>query len=66
MIQVGSLDDPSCFQPQTELWLSSGYTWHSVNPDILKFEGRPITGVKDRLEAYFAARGSAFGSKPRD
>ena len=66
MIQVGSLDDPSCFQPQTELWLSSGHPWHSVNPDTLKFEERPITGVMDRLEAYFAARGSAFPPRPRD
>jgi hypothetical protein len=66
MIQVGSLDDPSCFEPQTELWLSSGYTWHSVNPNTLKFEGRPVTGVKDRLDAYFASRGSAFAFKPND
>lgn len=56
LIQVGSLDDPSCFEPQTELWLSSGYSWHSVNPSTLKFEGMPITGVKDRLDAYFASR----------
>jgi hypothetical protein len=56
MIQVGSLDDPSSFMPQTELWLSSSYSWHSVNSSTLKFEGRPITGVKDRLDAYFANR----------
>jgi hypothetical protein len=64
MIQVGSLDDPSYFQPETELWLSSGYPWHSANPGTVKFEGRPIAGVRDRLEAYFAARGSTFGFKP--
>jgi hypothetical protein len=58
MIQVGSLDDPSSFTPQTELWLSSGYSWHSLNPGTLKFEGRPITGVRDRLDAYFANRAS--------
>jgi hypothetical protein len=56
MIQVGSLDDPSSFAPLTELWLSSSYSWHSMNPNTLKFDGRPITGVKDRLEAYFAKR----------
>jgi hypothetical protein len=56
IIQVGSLDDPSCFEPQTEPWLSSGYSWHPVNPSTLKFECRPITGVKDRLDAYFASR----------
>ena len=66
MIQAGSLDDPSCFEPQTELWLSSGYPWHSINSGTLKFEGRPISGVKDRLEAYFAARGSTLLAKPRD
>jgi hypothetical protein len=56
MLQVGSLDDPSCFEPQTELWLSSGCSWHPVNPGTLKFEGRANTGVKDRLDAYFASR----------
>jgi hypothetical protein len=66
MIQVSSLDDPSWFQPETELWLSSGYRWHSVNPDTVKFEGRPLTGVRDRLEAYFATRGSAFGFPPQN
>ena len=66
MIQVGSLDDPSCFRPQTELWLSSAYPWHSLNTDTMKFDGRPITGVRDRLETYFSARGSTFAFKPRD
>jgi hypothetical protein len=56
MIQVGSLEDPSCFEPQTELWLARGYSWHSVNPHTLKFEQRPITGVRDRLDTYFANR----------
>ena len=56
MIQVASLDDPSCFEPQTELWLARGYSWHSTLPHTVKFEGRPLAGVKDRLDAYFANR----------
>ena len=64
MIQAGSLDDPSIFRPHTELWLSSGYCWHSTNPDTVKFEGRPLTGVRDRLDAYFASRETAAVSKP--
>jgi hypothetical protein len=66
MIQVGSLDDPSAFRPHTELWLGSSYSWHSLNPDTEKFDGRPIIGVRDRLEAYFARRGSAPAAKRRD
>jgi hypothetical protein len=56
MVQVASLDDPSIFDPQTELWLSRSHPWHSVNPNTTKFEGRPLSGVKDRLDAYFANR----------
>jgi hypothetical protein len=66
MIHVGSLDDPSHFEPQIELWLSDGFPWHSQNPNTMKFDGRPITGVKDRLDAYFAKRGSAFVFVPRN
>jgi len=59
MIQVGSLDDPSRFEPQSELWLSSGYSWHSTNPRTTKFRKGAVTGVLDRLDAYFAGRGRA-------
>jgi hypothetical protein len=65
MIHVGSLDDPSAFEPQTELWLSSGFHWHSKNPHTQKYDGKPITGVRDRLDAYFASRGSTFAFVPR-
>jgi hypothetical protein len=66
MLHVGSLDDPSRFEPQIELWLSDGFHWHSQNPNTVKFDGRPITGVKDRLDAYFTNRGSAFAFVPRN
>ena len=59
MIFVGSLDDPSAFKPQTELWLGSGQPWHSVNPDTLKLDGPPQSGVRDRLEAFRASRAKA-------
>ena len=59
MIFVGSLDDPSVFKPQTELWLGSGHPWHSVNPDTLKFDGPPLSGVRDRLAAFRESRAKA-------
>jgi hypothetical protein len=58
MIQVGSLDDPSQFEPQIEIWLSSGYPWHSTNPQAAKFKKGAVT-ILDRLDAYFAIRGRA-------
>ena len=56
MIQVGSLDDPSVFAPQTEVWMGSAHQWHSQCPATLKFDGPPLSGVRDRLDSYFAGR----------
>ena len=58
MIQAGSLDNPASFEPQTECWLGSAHPWHSINATTTKFDGRPLSGVKDRLDAYFARRAS--------
>jgi hypothetical protein len=58
-----SLDDPSPFQPTAEIWLSRAQPWHPVHPDTTKFEGPPLTGVKDKLDAYFSKRaGSSAAS----
>jgi hypothetical protein len=54
--KCGSMIDPSAFQPTTEIWLSRAKPWHPVHPGTMKFEGRPISGVKDKLDEYFAKR----------
>jgi len=64
IVHVGSLDDPSSFKPQTELWLSSAHPWHSLNPDTVKFNRGATTGVIDRLVTYFERRGIAFALVP--
>ena len=51
-----SLDDPSGFQPTVEIWLSRAQPWHPVHPETTKFEGPPLSGVKDKIDAYFAKR----------
>ena len=51
-----SLDDPSRFQPTAEVWLSRAQAWHPVHPDTTKFKGPPLTGVKDKVDEYFAKR----------
>ena len=57
-----SLDDPSAFQPTTEIWLSRAQPWHPVHPGTTKFDGRPLSGVKDKLDTYFAKRASSRGA----
>jgi hypothetical protein len=59
IVTVSSLDDPSGFQPATEIWLSRAQPWHPVHPGTTKFEGRPLNGVKDKLDEYFAKRASS-------
>jgi hypothetical protein len=57
-----SLDDPSAFQPTTEIWLSRAQAWHPVHPGTTKFDGRPLSGVTDKLREYFAKRASSGGA----
>jgi hypothetical protein len=59
IVAVSSLDDPSSFQPATEIWLSRALPWHPVHPGTTKFEGRPLCGLKDKLDEYFAKRASS-------
>jgi hypothetical protein len=55
LIQVGSLDDPSQFKPDQELWMCRADDWHSVLPETTKFEGAP-SGIRERVVKYFAER----------
>jgi hypothetical protein len=40
-IQAGSLDDPSCFKPQLDLYVASAQPWDYLNPKLLKFAKFP-------------------------
>jgi hypothetical protein len=55
LIQVGSLDDPSKFKPDQELWMCRADACHSVLPETTKFEGAP-SDIRERVVKYFAER----------
>lgn len=40
-IMAGSLDDPSWFQPEADLYTSSGQPWDYLNPDLPHFAKLP-------------------------
>jgi hypothetical protein len=40
-IQAGSLDDPSWFQPQADIYVASAQPWDYLNPDLPKFAKLP-------------------------
>ena len=44
MIQAGSLDDPSQFQPQMNIYTASAQPWDFMDPALPKFPGMPPTG----------------------
>lgn len=51
-----SLDDRSGFEPTTEIWIERAAPWHPVHPTTSKFDGAPLNGVNDKIDAYFANR----------
>ncbi|MGH7958286.1 MAG: GFA family protein [Opitutaceae bacterium] len=40
-VTVASLDDPSWFRPQFEIWLSDAQPWEASDPAVPKFEKYP-------------------------
>ena len=40
-ISVGSLDDPSVFQPTMSFWVSSAQPWVTVNENLTNFDTQP-------------------------
>ena len=40
-IRAASLDDPSWFNPQVDVWASDAHTWDQMNPALRKFEKYP-------------------------
>lgn len=41
-IRTASLDDPSWFNPQVDVWTSDAHPWDSMNPALPKFEKYPM------------------------
>src|ERR1043166_9511529 len=40
-IRTTSLDDPSAFGPQMDVWISDAHPWDNMNPALPKFEKYP-------------------------
>jgi hypothetical protein len=40
-IRTASLDDPSWFKPQMDVWTSDAHAWDYMNPTLPKFEKYP-------------------------
>jgi hypothetical protein len=40
-IKVSSLDDPSWFRPQLDIFISEAQPWDYMNPELPKFEQYP-------------------------
>ncbi|MBL9170322.1 MAG: GFA family protein [Verrucomicrobiales bacterium] len=43
-IRTASLDDPSWFHPQLEVWTSDAHPWDKMNPGLPRFEKYPPPG----------------------
>ncbi len=43
-IRTASLDDPSWFNPQLEVWTSDAHPWDHMNPGLPQFEKYPPPG----------------------
>lgn len=46
-VLVGSLDDPSWFQPQMDIFVSDAHPWDQMDPAIPKFEQYPPGPTKE-------------------
>jgi len=46
-VLVGSLDDPSWFQPQMDIFVSDAQPWDEMDPKIQKFEQYPPIPTKE-------------------
>ena len=44
VVKVGSLDDPSAFQVQADIWTSAAQPWHRLHEGAAKFEKTPMPG----------------------
>jgi hypothetical protein len=49
-VKVGSLDDPSGFRPQANIWTKSAQPWHHLDAAISRFKANPEFGITAILE----------------
>ncbi len=49
-VKVGSLDDPSGFRPQANIWTKSAQPWHHLDAAISRFKANPEFGIAALLE----------------
>jgi hypothetical protein len=49
-VKVGSLDDPSVFRTQANIWTQSAQPWHYLDPAISRFKANPELGFRAFLE----------------
>jgi hypothetical protein len=40
-ISAVTLDDPSIYKPEKDIWVSDAQPWDVMNPELPKFEGNP-------------------------
>ena len=45
VVKVGSLDDPSAFQVQVDMWMSATQPWHRPHEGAVGFPGNPPMGA---------------------
>src|SRR5882762_1408411 len=48
-IRTASLDDPSWFNPQVDVWTSDAHQWDQMNSALPKFEKYPPAAAKPDL-----------------
>jgi hypothetical protein len=41
-ISAVTLDDPSIYKPEKDIWVKNAQPWDVMNPDLPKFEGNPF------------------------
>jgi hypothetical protein len=49
-VKVGSLDDPSGFRPQANIWVKSAQPWHDLDPAVPRFDRDPEIGLSALVE----------------
>ena len=49
-VKVGSLDDPSGFRPQANIWTKSAQPWHHLDIAISRFKENPELGMAALFE----------------
>ena len=51
-VKVGSLDDPTVFEPQANIWTKSAQPWHHLDAAISRFKENPELGARAIFEFF--------------